>query len=47
MKETILIRGVEYIATARTGSFQHPQMVAKLVRLQRASDAKFVFGKNS
>lgn len=43
--ETVLIRGVEYLAIARSGNFKHPQMVAKLTRFSRVSDGKVVFGK--
>lgn len=46
MKETILIRGVEFWPTCQ-GKPNHPQGLRKLVKLTRVSDGKVVFGKNS
>lgn len=50
IRETVVIRGVEYRLSAQTSGkhvygFEHPQMGARLVSMVRVQDNKVIWGK--
>lgn len=45
IRETVVIRGVEYRVTAQKGGLDHPRGIGRLVSMVRVNDNKVIWGK--